>query len=55
MLRIENNRLYILKQELKAIPQNLQPVTTNRKFDFNIYSSDDLIRSLPPEKKINLN
>lgn len=55
MLRIENNRLYILKQELKAIPQNLQPITTNKKFDFNIYSSDDLIRSLLPEKKIKLN
>jgi hypothetical protein len=55
IIRIENGKFYSLIKELERIPQGIRPITGKNKFDFNIFSAEDRLRSLPPEFKIDLN
>lgn len=53
--RIQDKRFISMKGELKSISTNIAPNTLGNKFDFNIFNSDDVLRSLPPELNVNLN
>lgn len=54
LIRIEGERAFFIWQDLKEIPENIKPITSTGKIDFNIFNSDDKLRSIPPELIINI-